>query len=39
VAGRQYIVFCASAQAGLTPSTQFPIRGAYIAFTLPKLKP
>ncbi|HYI97056.1 MAG TPA: pyrroloquinoline quinone-dependent dehydrogenase [Bryobacteraceae bacterium] len=34
--GRQYIVFCASAQVGLTPSTQETIRGAYVAFALPK---
>ena len=34
--GRQYIVFCAAAQVGLTPSTQEPIRGAYVAFALPK---
>lgn len=34
--GRQYIVFCAAAQAGLTPSTQEPIRGAYVAFALPE---
>jgi quinoprotein glucose dehydrogenase len=33
--GRQFIVFCASAQAGLTPATQKPIRGAYVAFALP----
>ena len=33
--GRQYIVFCAAAQAGLTSSTQYPIHGAYIAFALP----
>ena len=33
--GRQYIVFCASAQAGLTPATQEVIRGAYVAFALP----
>jgi quinoprotein glucose dehydrogenase len=33
--GRQYIVFCASAQAGLTPATQQKIRGSYIAFALP----
>ncbi len=38
VAGRQYIVFCASAQAGLTPATQSPVRGAYIAFALPVSK-
>jgi quinoprotein glucose dehydrogenase len=36
VAGRQYIVFCASAQVGLTPATQEKIRGAYVAFALPK---
>jgi quinoprotein glucose dehydrogenase len=36
VAGRQYLVFCASAQAGLTPATQVPIRGAYVAFALPE---
>jgi glucose dehydrogenase len=33
--GRQYIVFCASAQVGLTPATQQEIRGAYVAFALP----
>ncbi|MBK7931647.1 MAG: pyrroloquinoline quinone-dependent dehydrogenase [Bryobacterales bacterium] len=33
--GRQYIVFCAAAQAGLTVATQEPIRGAYVAFALP----
>ena len=36
VAGRQYLVFCASAQVGLTPATQVPINGAYVAFALPK---
>ena len=35
VAGRQYVVFCASAQVGLTPATQVKIRGAYVAFALP----
>jgi glucose dehydrogenase len=35
IAGRQYLVYCASAQAGLTPATQVPIRGAYVAFALP----
>jgi len=35
VNGKQYIVFCASAQAGLIPATQKPIDGSYIAFTLP----
>jgi len=35
VAGREYIVFCAAAQAGLIPSTQEKIRGAYVAFALP----
>ena len=34
--GRQYIVFCASAQAGLIPATQGKIRGAYVAFALPE---
>jgi quinoprotein glucose dehydrogenase len=33
--GRQFIVFCAAAQAGLTRSTQVPVRGAYVAFALP----
>jgi glucose dehydrogenase len=33
--GRQYIVFCASAQVGLTPATQERINGAYVAFALP----
>jgi Glucose dehydrogenase len=36
VGGRQYIVFCASAQVGLTPATQVKINGAYVAFALPK---
>jgi quinoprotein glucose dehydrogenase len=35
IAGRQYIVFCASAQVGLTAATQETIRGAYVAFALP----
>ena len=35
VGGKQYIVFCAAAQVGLTPATQERIRGAYVAFTLP----
>ncbi|MEZ5401278.1 MAG: pyrroloquinoline quinone-dependent dehydrogenase [Bryobacteraceae bacterium] len=34
VDGREYVVFCASAQVGLTSSTQEPIRGAYVAFAL-----
>ena len=33
--GREYVVFCASAQVGLTPATQVKIRGAYVAFALP----
>ncbi len=33
--GREYIVFCAAAQAGLTAGEQKPIPGAYIAFALP----
>jgi glucose dehydrogenase len=36
VGGRQYVAFCASAQVGLTPATQVTIRGAYVAFALPK---
>jgi quinoprotein glucose dehydrogenase len=36
VAGRQYVVFCAAAQVGLTNATQEPIAGAYVAFALPK---
>jgi quinoprotein glucose dehydrogenase len=35
IKGHEYIVFCASAQAGLTPATQSPIHGAYVAFALP----
>lgn len=34
--GRQYIVFCAAAQEGLTPATQKPIQGSYVAFALPQ---
>ena len=36
--GREYIVFCASAQAGLTPATAEKIQGAYVAFALPEQK-
>ena len=32
--GREYVVFCAAAQAGLTPATQSAIKGAYVAFAL-----
>ena len=35
VGGKQYVLFCASAQAGLTPETAEPIQGAYVAFALP----
>lgn len=35
VGGRQYIVFCAAAQAALLPAGAPPIHGAYIAFALP----
>lgn len=38
IGGRQYVVFCASAQAGLTASTQTKINGAYVAFALPGAK-
>ncbi len=34
--GRQFVVFCAAAQAGLIPSKQEKIRGAYVAFALPR---
>jgi quinoprotein glucose dehydrogenase len=33
--GKQYLVFCASAQVGLTAATSKPIDGEYIAFALP----
>ena len=36
IGGRQFIVFCASAQVGLTRATQTQISGAYVAFALPK---
>src|SRR5258708_40235255 len=36
VGGRQFVVFCAAAQVGLTPATQVKIRGAYVAFALPE---
>jgi glucose dehydrogenase len=36
IAGREYVVFCAAAQAGLTPATEEKILGAYVAFALPK---
>jgi len=36
IGGREYIVFCASAQVGLIPATQTPIQGSYVAFALPK---
>ncbi len=35
VAGKQYVVFCAAGQVGLTPGTQTKIQGAYVAFALP----
>ena len=35
IGGRQFIVFCAAAQVGLTPATQVKIPGAYVAFALP----
>jgi quinoprotein glucose dehydrogenase len=36
VGGRQFIVFCAAAQAGVTPATQTPVKGKYVAFALPQ---
>lgn len=38
VGGREYIVFCVSAQAGLIRATQHKINGSYIAFALPEGK-
>ena len=35
VAGREFVVFCASAQESLTKAAQTKIRGAYVAFALP----
>jgi quinoprotein glucose dehydrogenase len=35
IGGKEYVVFCAAAQVGLTAATQEPIRGAYVAFALP----
>ncbi len=32
---REYVVFCAAAQMGITPATQVKIHGEYIAFALP----
>ncbi|MBL8228007.1 MAG: pyrroloquinoline quinone-dependent dehydrogenase [Bryobacterales bacterium] len=34
VNGKQYVLFCASAQVGLTPATQEKINGEYVAFGL-----
>jgi quinoprotein glucose dehydrogenase len=36
VGGRQFVVFCASAQVGLVPATQGKVSGAYVAFALAK---
>lgn len=35
VDGKQYIVFCVAAQAGILASEQKPVNGAYVAFALP----
>jgi quinoprotein glucose dehydrogenase len=35
IGGKEYVVFCAAAQVGLTTATQAPIRGAYVALALP----
>jgi quinoprotein glucose dehydrogenase len=37
IGGREFIVFCAAAQVGLTSSSQRSIPGAYVAFALPAL--
>lgn len=36
VDGRQFVLFCASAQKGLTRETEIPIEGRYVAFALPE---
>ena len=36
ISGREYIVFCAAGQAGLTSATQAQISGSYVAFALPR---
>lgn len=33
--GREYVVFCAAAQASIPPAPQSAIHGAYVAFALP----
>jgi hypothetical protein len=38
VRGRQYIVFCAAAQAQAIPGMHSKIKGAYVAFALPPRK-
>src|SRR5258706_15346234 len=35
IGGRGYVVFCASAQGGLTPATQVKIRGGLVGVALP----
>ena len=37
IGGREFVVFCAAAQAGLTPASAEKIHGAYVAFSLPAL--
>ena len=34
--GREYLVVCAAAQSGVSPSSQGKIRGSYVAFALPE---
>ena len=34
--GREYVVFCAASQAGLTRTAEEAVRGAYVAFALPR---
>jgi quinoprotein glucose dehydrogenase len=36
IKGRQYVVFCAAGQVGLTASTQQKVQGSYVAFALPE---
>ena len=36
VGGRQFVVFCAAAQAGLTKEARKTVQGSYVAFALPQ---
>jgi len=38
IAGREFVVFCASAPTTMNKAEQTKIRGAYVAFALPKTR-